>query len=156
MTTTEDELKGTNETSLRHADQARDLLEDRDRRTSKKATTKPSRRPPIAPRRWKTSSIYNKKLNGDSEEIKKKNEEESRILQTQDQIKLQLLKSSADESRMSSPDGGQRRSGRRGQLHALVLDISRGRPLWDDPLGKITRIDLQNARFTSTSAQPTA
>lgn len=31
-----------------------------------------------------------------------------------------------------------------GLIHALLLDISKGYPLWDNPLGKITRVDLEN------------
>ena len=30
-----------------------------------------------------------------------------------------------------------------GDLHALFLDLSRGIPLWDRPLGKVTRVDLE-------------
>lgn len=32
---------------------------------------------------------------------------------------------------------------RNGEQHALMLDLSRGIPLWDRPLGKITRVDLE-------------
>lgn len=31
-----------------------------------------------------------------------------------------------------------------GEAHALMLDVSRGLPLWDRPLGKITRVEPQN------------
>ena len=32
---------------------------------------------------------------------------------------------------------------RSGDQHALILDLSRGIPLWDRPVGKITRVDLE-------------
>ena len=31
-----------------------------------------------------------------------------------------------------------------GVPHALMLDVSRGRALWDNPVGKITRINAQD------------
>jgi hypothetical protein len=42
------------------------------------------------------------------------------------------------------PAGG----GGSGEVHALMLDISRGLPLWDRPLGKITRVDPSNLTVT--------
>jgi hypothetical protein len=35
-----------------------------------------------------------------------------------------------------------------GDLHALMLDISRGLPLWDRPLGKVLRVDATNLLVT--------
>lgn len=40
------------------------------------------------------------------------------------------------------PEGGAPAGGGAKDLHALVLDISTFRPLWDRPLGKITSLDL--------------
>jgi hypothetical protein len=36
--------------------------------------------------------------------------------------------------------------GRRVEEHALLLDISRGKPLWDTPLGKITRVNVEQGQ----------
>src|SRR4029077_12850614 len=52
-----------------------------------------------------------------------------------------VVKLSADKTDVVAGAG----AGKAGseQMHALFLDISRGKPLWDNPLGKITRVDLQ-------------
>jgi hypothetical protein len=38
--------------------------------------------------------------------------------------------------------------GSAGDVHALVLDVSRGLPLWDRPLGKVVRVDAANLLVT--------
>jgi hypothetical protein len=48
-----------------------------------------------------------------------------------------------DKSKGPPPGPGQPQGqGYTGKWHALLLDISKGHPLWDDPKGKILKIDL--------------
>ncbi|MEI7686135.1 MAG: hypothetical protein WCL32_14010, partial [Planctomycetota bacterium] len=64
---------------------------------------------------------------------------EGRIARTNAQI-ADLEKKLNDRSigNVGTPQAGG------GDLHALMLDISRGQPLWDRPLGKIVRVDPTN------------
>ena len=85
----------------------------------------------------------NQKLNLEIEEVKKQREQDiADLTRTVNTLKAQLLKSSADKTDVVAGLTNSGASGGDGQLHALLLDISRGRPLWDAPLGKIVRVDL--------------
>ncbi len=86
----------------------------------------------------------NKKLNLEIEEVKKQREQDiADMTRTVNTLKAQLLKSSADKTDVVAGLANTGAPSGQGQLHALLLDISRGRPLWDAPLGKIVRVDLQ-------------
>ena len=61
------------------------------------------------------------------------------IKKLEDLIKAKTLESA--EHKAGLPGGGAP-----GPLHSLLLDIAKGKTLWDTPLGKITRVDLQNGQ----------
>jgi hypothetical protein len=87
----------------------------------------------------------NLKLNQDIEELKKQAaDKEDNLGRTIRKLTLEvekLAKVSPDApAAVPVADG---RAGGGDQMHALLLDISQGKPLWDMPLGKITRVDLQ-------------
>jgi hypothetical protein len=84
----------------------------------------------------------NQKLSGDIEEVKKQ------ALEKEDDLKRKIRKLTEDTDKLAKQSGdsglpvNNARAGGE-QPHALLLDISQGKPLWDLPLGKITRVDLQ-------------
>jgi hypothetical protein len=85
----------------------------------------------------------NRQLNLKIEDTNKEHEQQLADLTRQlNVLKAQLLKSSADKTDVVAGLANTGIPGGQGQLHALLLDISRGRPLWDAPLGKIVRVDL--------------
>jgi len=85
----------------------------------------------------------NLKLNQDNEEFKKQ------AAETEEGLKRKIKKLTDDVARLSTDKTEGLLTSANGKgggdnLHALILDISKGKPLWDNPLGKITRVDLQN------------
>ncbi len=73
------------------------------------------------------------------EQVEELNGRDGRIARLNNQI-ADLEKKLTDRSLGTAiaPQGGG------GDVHALMLDISRGLPLWDKPLGKILRVDPTN------------
>jgi hypothetical protein len=84
----------------------------------------------------------NQKLNLDIEEVKKQKGE------AEENLHRRIKKLENEIDKLTKSDGGAAPAINPGsagaQMHALLLDISQGKPLWDNPLGKITRVDLQN------------
>ncbi len=80
-----------------------------------------------------------KKQNDEIEQIKKDFGEKIDSLERK--IK-QLNMAAADKAEAGGPVANTTRPVGPDQVHALILDISRGKPLWDAPLGKITSMDV--------------
>jgi hypothetical protein len=88
--------------------------------------------------------VLNQKLNQDIVELK------DQAAAREDELKKRIRKLTEDTDKLAkgSPDApaaapaNNARPG--GDVHALLLDVSQGKPLWDLPLGKITRVDLQS------------
>ncbi len=141
LATTQVELKGTND-KIR----AQQTKEENYWKTAladiKKGNTAALKASTDRTKEMEDQFVYNKKLNEDSEELKKQFADET------DAYKRKIKKLNDEIARLTDKsDGGAavaavRTSGE--PVQALVLDVSRGRPLWDNPLGKITRVDLQN------------
>lgn len=102
----------------------------------------------------KTNSKFpelQKALMDRNDEIKKKNDEHIDEIAKEQAIRAamkremdSLQKTLNDRATgiAAGPQGGG------GDVHALMLDISRGMPLWDRPLGKILRVDASNLLVT--------
>src|SRR5205085_10470293 len=56
------------------------------------------------------------------------------------------LKKQIAEKELERPDAAVAQTTR--EPHALLLDISAGKPLWDDPVGSITRVDTKAKEVT--------
>ncbi len=86
----------------------------------------------------------NTKIQADGEENSKKMEEYEKVVKLKDrQIKELVNEKKANEGLAVGPGGvpaGPASS--RGDLFPLLLDISPGKPLWDQPVGKVIRVDL--------------
>src|SRR5262249_32086068 len=54
-----------------------------------------------------------------------------------------MIKALQEDKRESVGAGGPPQPSRPGDFFPLLLDVSPGRPLWDAPVGKITRVDLE-------------
>jgi hypothetical protein len=93
---------------------------------------------------FETLLTLNQKLTQDLEDVKKlAGESEENYKRQIKKLNEAMVKLSADRADMVA-GAGAANGGRQGDsMHALLLDISRGRPLWDNPLGKITRVDWQ-------------
>jgi hypothetical protein len=83
----------------------------------------------------------NQKLGQDIEEVKNKAAEK------QEELNRRIRKLTEDADKLAKQSGealpvNNARAGGE-QPHALLLDISQGKPLWDLPLGKVTRVDWQ-------------
>lgn len=61
--------------------------------------------------------------------------------------RIRTLEDALAEKDKERADSGVTRTDTR-EPHALLLDISVGKPLWDDPVGAITRVDAKNKEVT--------
>jgi hypothetical protein len=87
----------------------------------------------------------NAKIAADGEENSKKLEEYEKVVKVKDRlIKEMVMEKRANEGLAIGPGGAPvgPATGSRGELFPLLLDISPGKPLWDQPVGKVIRVDL--------------
>lgn len=59
-------------------------------------------------------------------------------------VEIEALKKNLNERSLGGGGGGAAGGGGYTEVHALMIDVSRGLPLWDRPLGKIFRVDPAN------------
>ena len=90
----------------------------------------------------KAQFALNIKLNEDLDDAKKQSSEE------QDKLKRQIKKLNEEINKLTTDKtdvavNAAAKPQAAEFSHPLFLDVSRGKPLWDLPLGKITRVDLQ-------------
>ncbi len=94
------------------------------------------------PESFEKQLALNQKISQDLEEFKKdRADKEEELRRKIKKLNDEVVKLSADKTDVVP--GAANTTKVSGDIHALLLDISRGKPLWDAPLGKITRVDLQ-------------
>jgi hypothetical protein len=89
------------------------------------------------------ATALNKELIAQLEEEKDKHEKTKEDHNKAERILNAMIKKLKDERlELVGAGGGAMNGGRSGEASPLLLDISAGKPLWDQPVGKITRVDL--------------
>ena len=113
----------------------------------------------IASRLDKEQKVVLRDANKQTDEMTKLIQVNATLNQTiveQDQLRTKVEKQlkqkitdlqGALEAKGQGADGGGKSAEVR-EPHALLLDVSLGKPLWDDPVGTITRVDAKNKEVT--------
>jgi hypothetical protein len=101
---------------------------------------------------FKQATEQNKKLTEELEEKKTEKinleEDYNKALKAKDR-QIAALKKDLQEMIAAGGGGGAMNVGRSaGDVSPLLLDISMGKPLWDQPVGKVTRVDLLARQVT--------
>ena len=74
---------------------------------------------------------------------------EGKLKETQDKLEIELARVNKilEEAKKQGPGEVIHAKKENGERHALMLDLSRGIPLWDRPVGKVTRVDAERRQI---------
>jgi hypothetical protein len=84
----------------------------------------------------------NQKLNQDFDDFKRQAAEKEEATSRRISKLIKALEKTGDKADFTAAPNAADKAGAEQPLHALILDVSQGKPLWDRPLGKLTRVDL--------------